>query len=214
MVNSTIPTEFSLSRKGVDDMRRFMILSFLVLFLSSVGLFNCNTVEAKQALLVIFKGFGERAYSETRSILENKGVKVIVASSSVEPMPGYDNKLTVKPDMLLSQVRTTEYDAIVFIGASRYEGDNADAIRIAKEGASGGKVLAAISSGAFTLIKADLLKGKKIATNIDDFWVQKAGATKSSAPVERDGIIITGTYGTVSQQFAETIAAALTAGSQ
>jgi hypothetical protein len=30
--------------KGVDDMRRFMILSFLVLFLSSVGLFSCGSV--------------------------------------------------------------------------------------------------------------------------------------------------------------------------
>jgi len=198
-------------------MRRFMILSFLVLFLSLVGLLNCNTVEAKQALLVIFKGFGEPGYSETRSILENKGVKVIVASSSVDPLPGHDKKLTVKPDMLLSQVRTTEYDAIVFIGGYPYPGDNADAIRIAKEGASEGKILAANGSGAFPLIKADLLKGKKIATNIDDFWVQKAGATKSSAPVERDGIIITGTVatiGTVSQQFAETIAAALAGGSQ
>ena len=213
MVNSTIPMEFSLSRKGVDDMRRFMILSFLVLFLSSVGLFNCNTVEAKQALLVIFKGFGESSYSNTRSILENKGVKVIVASSSVDPMPGREKKLTVKPDMLLSQVRTTEYDAIVFIGGDRYPGDNSDAIRIAKEGASGGKVLAATTTGVYTLIKADLLKGKKIAINIEDFWVEKAGAIRSSAPVERDGIIITGTLGST-QQFAETVAAALTAGSQ
>jgi len=201
----------------VDEMRRFTILNFLVLFLSLVGLFNCNTVEAKQALIVIFKGFSESAYSETRSILENKGVKVVVASSSMEPMLGQYEKLTAKPDMLLSQVRTADYDAMVFIGGYPYPGDNADAIRIAKEGASEGKVLAATGSGAFILVKADLLKGKKIATSIEDFWVQKAGATKSSAPVERDGKIITGTIGnieTVSQQFAETIAAALTAGSQ
>jgi hypothetical protein len=88
----------------MDDMRRFMILSLLVLFPSLVGLFNCNTVGAKQALIVIFKGFAEPSYSETRSILENKGVKVIVASSSVEPTPGHEEKLTVNPDMLLSQV--------------------------------------------------------------------------------------------------------------
>ena len=212
MVNTTIPIEFSLSRKGVDDMRRFMILSFLVLFLSSVGLFNCNTVEAKQALLVIFKGFGESAYSETRSILENKGVKVIVASSSVEPMPGYDKKLTVKPDMLLSQVRTTEYDAIVFIGSTSYPSDNADLIRIAKEGAAEGKVLAATGHGAvFTLVKADLFKGKKIAAQLSDFWLQKSEATLSTAPVEQDGRIITASS-TEPQKFAETIAAALTTG--
>jgi protease I len=213
MVNSTIPIEFSISKKGVVDMRRFMILSFLVLFLSSVGLFNCRTVEAKQALIVIFEWFREPPYSETRSILENKGVKVIVASSSVEPISGREKKLTVKPDMLLSQVRTAEYDAIVFIGGDRYPGDNAEAIRIAKEGASGGKVLAATTVGVYTLINADLLKGKKIAINIEDFWLQKAGAIRSSAPVERDGIIITGTLTSI-QQFAETVAAALTAGSQ
>jgi putative intracellular protease/amidase len=197
----------------MDDMRRFMILSFLVLFLGSVGLFNCRTVEAKQALLVIFEWFRETSYSETRSMLENKGVKVIVASSSVNPMPGLDKKLTVKPDMLLSQVRTAEYDAIVFIGGARYPGDNADAIRIAKEGASEGKILAVTGEGVYTLMKADLLRGKKIATNMEDFWAQKAGAIKISARVERDGIIITGHYFDP-QPFAETVAAALAGGSQ
>ena len=189
-----------------------MSLGFLVLFLILVGLFNCKTVEAKQALVVIFEWFREPPYSETRSVLENKGVKVIVASSSVNPLPGREKKLTVKPDMLLSQVRTTEYDAIVFIGGDRYPGDNADAIRIAKEGAAEGKVLAAFSLGIRTLFKTDLLKGKRVATG-DTFWAQKAGATVSTAPVEQDGRIITGGY-TVPRQFAETVAAALTAGSQ
>jgi putative intracellular protease/amidase len=192
-------------------MRRFVILSFLILFLSVVSLLNCNTVEAKQALIVVFKGFVEMPYYDTRSVLMNKGVKVIVASSSVDPMPGYTKKLTVKPDILLRQVRIADYNAIVFLGGDRYPRDNTDAIRIAGEGGSKGKVLAAMGHAAFTLIKADLLKGKKIATNLDNFWVQKAGAIKSSAPVERDGKIITETIWTASQQFAETIAAALTA---
>jgi len=170
------------------------------------------TAKQKQALLVIFVRFKETSYSETRSILENKGVKVLVASSTVDPLPGHEGKMTVKPDMLLSQVRTPEYDAIVFIGGGSNEGDNADAIRIAKEGAADGKVLAAIGWGAFTLIKADLLKGKRVATAIEPFWIQKAGATMSASPVERDGIIITGVGDSASRQFAETIAAALTAG--
>jgi hypothetical protein len=42
MVNATNPIEFSLSKKGVDNMRRFMILNFLVLFISSVALFSCG----------------------------------------------------------------------------------------------------------------------------------------------------------------------------
>jgi len=189
-------------------MRRFMVLSFLVLFLTLVGLFNCKTVEAKQALLVIFDKFVETQYSETRNALENKGIKLLVASSTLDPVAGHVN-MKVKPDMLLSQVRTGEYDAIVFIGAYRYEGDNADAIRIAKEGADGGKILATIGFGISTLIKADLLKGKRVA---GDSRAEKAGATVSTAPVEKDGNIITA-INTGSQKFAETVAAALTAGS-
>jgi putative intracellular protease/amidase len=170
--------------------------------------------KAKQALFVTFPFFAEQAYSETRGILENKGVKVLVASSSVDPMPGYDKKLTVKPDMLLSQVRTEEYDAIVFIGGARYEGDNADAIRIAKEGAAQGKVLASISFGISTLMKADLLNGKRVAWGTDEFssFLQKAGATIINEPLVQDGRIITAKHYSAPQPFAEAIAAALTAG--
>ena len=170
--------------------------------------------KAKQALFVTFPFFAERAYSETRGILENKGVKVLVASSSVEPLPGYEKKLTVKPDILLSQVRTEEYDAIVFIFAARYEGDNADAIRIAKEGAAQGKVLASYSTAISTLMKADLLNGKRVAYGTGEFssFLQKAGATIINEPLVQDGRIITAKHYSEPQPFAEAIAVALTAG--
>lgn len=170
--------------------------------------------KAKQALFVIFPFFAERTYSETRGILENKGVKVLVASSSVELLPGYEKKLTVKPDMLLSQVRTEEYDAIVFIFGARYEGDNADAIRIAKEGAAQGKVLASYSLGISTLMKADLLNGKRVAYGTGEFssFLQKAGATCINEPLVQDGRIITAKHYSEPQPFAEAIAVALTGG--
>jgi hypothetical protein len=47
MVNSTIPIEFSLSKNGVDDMRRLMILNVLVLFLCSVISLGCSTGSEK-----------------------------------------------------------------------------------------------------------------------------------------------------------------------
>jgi len=170
--------------------------------------------KAKQALFVTFPFFAERAYSETRGILENKGVKVLVASSSVEPLPGYEKKLTVKPDILLSQVRTEEYDAIVFISAARYEGDNADAIRIAKEGAAQGKVLASYSTAISTLMKADLLNGKRVAYGTGEFssFLQKAGATCINEPLVQDGRIITAKPYSEPQPFAEAIVVAVTAG--
>jgi hypothetical protein len=169
--------------------------------------------KAKQALIVTFPWFGEAPYSATRSILESKGVKVVLASLSVDPMPGYENKLTVKPDILLNQVHSAEYDAIVFIGSARYPGDNADAIRIAKEGAAEGKVLASYSIAISTLIKADVLNGKRVASNSDfAFFLQKTGATMSTATLEQDGRIITASPRSACEPFAEAIAAALTAG--
>jgi hypothetical protein len=169
--------------------------------------------KAKQALIVTFPWFGEPPYSATRSILESKGVKVVLASLSVDPMPGYENKLTVKPDILLNQVHSAEYDAIVFIGSARYPGDNADAIRIAKEGAAEGKVLASYAMAISTLIKADVLNGKRVASNSDfAFFLQKAGATMSTATLEQDGRIITASPRSACEPFAEAIAAALTAG--
>jgi protease I len=171
--------------------------------------------KAKQALIVIFPYFLEEPYSETRSILENKGVKVLVASAKADPVSGYNKKLTVKPDLLLNQVRSAEYDAIVIIGGSEYyPGDNVDAIRIAKGCAAEGKVLASYSNAMSTLIKADVLKGKRVAAagNFSSF-LQKAGATMSSATLVQDGKIITASSRSAPQPFAEKIVAALTAGS-
>ena len=65
----------------------------------------------------------------------------------------------MKPDILLRQVRIADYNAIVFLGGDRYPRDNTDAIRIAGEGGSEGKVLAAMGHAAFTLIKADMKWG-------------------------------------------------------
>jgi len=114
---------------------------------------------------------------------------------------------------LPSQVRTEEYDAIVFIGGGHYPGDNADAIRIAKEGAAEGKVLASYSIAISTLIKADVLNGKRVASNSDfAVFLQKAGATMSTAALEQDGKLITASPRSACELFAEAIAAALTAG--
>ena len=146
-------------------------------------------------------------------MLENKGVKVYEASSNVAPMPGYKKNLTVKPDILLSQVRTADYDAIVFISAGRYEGDNADAIRISKEGATEGKVLASYGWAITTLIKADVLNGKRVAPISGSYEssAQKAGATMSTSSLEQEGKIITASLRSECEPFAEAVASALTA---
>jgi protein deglycase len=74
-------------------------------------------------------------------------------------------------------------------------------------------VLGAIGMAINTLIKADLLKGKKVAgKSVSDFWIQKAEATVSDAPVERDGNIITAAGKGAAKEFAEAIAEALIAG--
>jgi putative intracellular protease/amidase len=168
--------------------------------------------KTKQALLVIFPYFSETIFPEMRGVLESKGIKIVIASSTLDPVAGHE-KMQITPDVSLAQVHIAKYDAIVFIQGYRYPGDNAEAIRIAKECAAEGKVLGAIGMAINTLIKADLLKGKKVAgKSVSDFWIQKAEATVSDAPVERDGNIVTAAGKGAAKEFAEAIAEALNAG--
>jgi hypothetical protein len=218
------PTNLNPAKEIITMISSAMRKLAVVLLLFAMGVFLPSAVrgqdverkQQKQALIVVFPWFSEAPYSDTRAMLENKGVKVFVASSNVVPLPGYQKNLTVTPDILLSQVRTADYDAIVFIYSVRYEGDDPDTIRIAKEGAIEGKVLASYGWAITTLIKADVLNGKRIAAigRSYESSAQEAGAILSTSTLEQDGKIITASLNSESQPFAEAVASALTAGAK
>ncbi len=99
-----------------------------------------------QVLMVIAsRDFRDEEYARPREILESAGYTVIVASRSRETARGMLG-MRVQPDLLLSEACAADYDAVVFVGGSGAQTywDDPEAHRLAREAASGGKVVAAI----------------------------------------------------------------------
>jgi protease I len=169
------------------------------------------TLNNKHVLLIIQEGFNESEYGRPRAMLEKKGAVVTVASSSLDVVKSYTGGKRVRPDVLLSDVRAADYDAIVFVGGYPYEPDVPEMRRVAQETVAEGKLLAGICSGVITLAKAGVLEGKRVATLTYQpaSTLEEAGAILTDTPVGRDGLIITGNGPEASGQFGEAIVAAL-----
>jgi protease I len=168
------------------------------------------TLAAKRVLFVIFSQFEETEYGTPRAILEEQGILISVASSELRSVSGHRGK-KIQPDLMLSAVTTADYDAIVFIGGYGYDRNNAEAIRIAQEAVTLGKVVAAICIAPITLVNAGVLKDKRATTSLPGSVIKQAGGIYTGAVVERDGLIITGNGPGASRKFGEAIAAALAA---
>ena len=188
-------------------LQRLVCLGLVVSLLAGCG--GAQVDDSKDALFVVYDGFEDQEYGEPRTILEGKGVVVTVASSSSDVVIGYQGT-EVQPDVLLSDVRGDDYDAIVFVGGYGYERDDVEAQRIAQEAVAEGKVVAAICIAPITLAKAKVVEDKRVTGSIlTKIQLERAGATFTRAPIERDGIIITAYGPSASREFGETIAAAL-----
>ncbi len=167
----------------------------------------------KKALMIIASSnFRDEEYNEPRRILEGAGVKITVASSSLEVAKGMLGG-SAKPDILISQVDVSDYDAILFIGgsgASEYWNDPTTHT-IAKEAVKQGKVLGAICIAPTTLANAGVLTGKKVtAFSSEVAKLRSKGANYTGADVEIDGRIITASGPGAAVKFGQKIVQALT----
>jgi hypothetical protein len=100
-------------------------------------------LDGKQALFVIYNRFEEDEYGIPRAILEQLGVAVTIASSSLDVRTGNEGA-KVQPDLLFGDVYGGDYDAIVLVGGMQYDIGNLETQRIAREAVAEGKVVAAI----------------------------------------------------------------------
>lgn len=167
---------------------------------------------AKKILFIVAPtDFRDEEYFETKDVLSKEGIQVITASLNLGEIKGMLGG-KAKSDLLLDNVKTSDYDAIAFIGGtgSQVYFDNVKAHSIAVEAVSQGKVLGAICVAPSTLGKAGILKGKKATS----FSSQKndlisAGADFTGKPVEQDGKIITASGPEAAKAFGKAIADAL-----
>jgi len=165
----------------------------------------------KVVMVIASQGFRDEEYSEPKSLIEKAGGKVVAASSSLEPAKGTRGK-TVKPDVLLKDVKADDFDAVVFVGgagAAEYWED-ATAHSLAKDAARKGKLVCAICIAPVTLANAGVLDGKKATVwKSEASKLEAKGAKYTGKDVQVDGKIITASGPPASVAFGKEIVRAL-----
>ena len=187
------------------------ILILCLMFINSLT-FSQEEVKMKKVVMIIASdGFRDEELLEPKEILEDSGIEVKIASTSLSMAKGMLGA-KVKPDMLLKDVKVEDFLAIIFvggIGASQYW-DDPLAHQIAQEAISKNRILAAICIAPVTLAKAGVLKGKRATVwSSEASQLKSAGANYTARPVEKDGNIITASGPFAAREFAEEILKAL-----
>jgi protease I len=166
----------------------------------------------KKALMIIApNNFRDEELFDTKEALEESGIKVIIASTTMSVAKGSRGRTAI-PDIKIEQTNVEDYDAVIFVGgsgASVYF-NNKIAHKIASNAFMRGKVLAAICIAPSTIANAGLLQGKKATCFSSEIENLKAkGAIYTGKHVEKDGKIITADGPQSAKEFGKTIAKAL-----
>jgi len=150
-------------------------------------------MKKKAVMIIAHEGFRDEELLDTKSVLEINGVEVKVASTELGVAKGKFGA-KVSTDMLFSDVKMEEFGAIVFVGgpgAVQYWNDPV-AHKLLQEAFKSGKISAGICSGAVTLAKAGILKGKRATVFPGDSQeLIDNGADYTASHIEKDGNIIT-----------------------
>lgn len=147
----------------------------------------------KVVLIIASNGYRDEEFEEPRKALSQAGAQVVVVSSSLKEAKGMLGG-RAKPDILITDIKTSDYDCVVFVGgtgSSEYW-DNPVAHKIAKDTYNSGKIIAAICIAPVTLANAGILKGRKATVFTSEIERLKSkGANYTGGGVEKDGNIIT-----------------------
>ena len=156
-----------------------------------------NINEAK-VLIIATDGFQEDELFSPHEALSNAGASVHLASLKMDEISaGKKDSKTIKPDLLIKDAKSEDYDAIVIPGGL----GNPDTLRadeavrlLVRNFAQEGKVIAAICHAPWVLISADIVKGREMTsypTIQDDLrnagaqWVDKEVAVSNGIITSR-----------------------------
>jgi protease I len=161
----------------------------------------------KILMIVASNGYRDEELDVPKNIFLKNGFQVIVASTTTEKAIG---KLggSISPDILVQNVITDEYDAVVFVGGPGAEEyfDSKQAHKIAVEIYEARKLVTAICIAPVVLAKAGLLRNKKATVySSGQQEIEDMGALYTGEDVTVDGRIVTGNGPESAQNFANTI---------
>jgi protease I len=166
----------------------------------------------KKALMVVpQQGFQDQELSETKRLLEYAGVTVSIASTRLGPLQGVGGT-SVDSMLLINQADVADYGVVVFIGGPGIADylNNPTALNLARQAVAQRRVLAALGTAPSILANAGVLKGA-VATGFltEQTRMVQGGAKYTGNPVEKDGLIVTGTGAPVAPLFVQAIVEAL-----
>ncbi|HOW52084.1 MAG TPA: DJ-1/PfpI family protein [bacterium] len=174
-----------------------------------------KTLAGKKILMIVApERFRDEEYAVPHAHFIGLGAKVTVASLKKGMATGMFG-VKAEATVTLIEVKTADYDAVVFVGGSGTPLVRADAraVEIAKE-AKGHPVLAAICWAPTILAKAGVLAGRKATVwqgedaeygMTTDKMLEKNGAKYTGEEVTVDGNIVTGNGPHAAKRFAEAI---------
>lgn len=171
-----------------------------------------KTLSGKKIVMVIApQNFRDEELLQPKNILTEKGAEVKVACTSLEMAKGMLGA-EVKPDMLVSEIKPENWDAIILVGgtgASLYW-DDPSIHYMLNEAMSQNKIVGAICIAPVTLANAGILSGKKATVYSSETQkLTDKGAACTGKDVERDGNIITASGPQAAKEFGNAIAQAL-----
>ncbi len=177
-----------------------------------------KNLQGKRVAMLATNGFEQSELLEPKKNLEDAGAKVTVLSLKMGEIKGWNHTewgKSVKVDGLVKDAKPDEFDALVLPGGVM----NPDVLRTESEAVTfvrtfveTGKPVAAICHGPWTLIEADVVRGKTMTS-----WpsvrtdLKNAGAHWVDEPVIVDGNLITSRKPDDIPAFSQAIAEALTA---
>ena len=155
--------------------------------------------------------FRDEEYFHPKEILEKAGIEVITASIKTGELKGKLGGKAIS-DMLIADIKTEDFDALVFIGgggASVFF-NNPIALKLVRDFYDEGKIVASICIAGIILANAGILKGKKATVYIDgkDDLI-KGGAIFTGNSLELDGNVITANGPDSAKLFGTALAQAL-----
>jgi len=166
----------------------------------------------KIVMIIAPQDFRDEELLQPKNILTEKGAEVLVASASLETAKGMLGA-EIKPDMLTSEIKQEDWNAIILIGgtgASQYW-DDSSVHSLLNEAVKQNKIVGAICIAPVTLANAGILSGKKATVFSSEAQkLTDKGAECTGKDVERDGNIITASGPQAAQEFGNAIAQALT----
>ncbi len=151
-----------------------------------------NNLKGKKIAILVTDGFEQVELTEPRKALDDAGADTKVVSPADGRVQGWNHKDwgdDISVDVELRSAEPDDFDALLLPGGVMNPDKlrmDPDAVRFVKEMVDAGKPVAAICHGPWTLVEADLVKGRTLTSwpslktdirNAGGNWVDKEVVT-------------------------------------